>query len=94
MRLKVRLLGVLQNIKGSKEIFIDIPEKSTVGSAIQKIIYDNENLKKILWNNQVKNPSLNALIILDGIEINNLKGLDTQISPNQELVMLSVVHGG
>ena len=94
MRLKVRMFGVLQEIKGSKEAFMDIPKKSTVGSVIKKIVNNNENLKKILWDNQVNSPSPNALIILDGVEINNLRGMDTQIKPNQELVFLSVVHGG
>jgi hypothetical protein len=88
------MLGVLQEIKGDKETFIEVPEKSTVGSAILKIMNDNMNLKEILWDNQVNSPSPNALIILDGVEINNLRGIETKIEPNQELVILSVVHGG
>jgi molybdopterin converting factor small subunit len=88
------MLGVLQEINRDKVTFVDVPEKSTVGSAILKIINDNMNLKKILWDNQVNSPSPNALIILDGIEINNLRGLETKIVANQELVMLPVVHGG
>ncbi|MHA2092810.1 MAG: hypothetical protein ACW98K_18345, partial [Candidatus Kariarchaeaceae archaeon] len=88
------MLGVLQEIKGDKETFIEVPEKSTVMSAILKIMNDNMNLKEILWDNQVNSPSPNALIILDGVEINNLRGIETKIEPNQELVILSVVHGG
>lgn len=88
------MLGVLQEIKGDKVTFIDVPEKFSVRSTIQKIIDDNMNLKKILWDTQVDSPSPNALILLDGVEINNLRGLETTIEPNQELVILPVVHGG
>jgi hypothetical protein len=94
MRLQIRLLGVLQELKGLKETFVDIPEKSTVGFAVREIIKDNTRLMELLWDNQVNSPSPNALLILDGIEVNNLNGIETVIEPDQELVILSVVHGG
>lgn len=94
MRLKIRMLGFLQKIKGIEETFIDIPENSTVESAIQKILNDDVSLKEKIWDDHVNSPSPNTLIMLDGVEINNLLGIETQIKPNQELVILSVVHGG
>jgi molybdopterin converting factor small subunit len=94
MQIKVRLIGVFQEAKGKKQVIIDVPEESTVGSAIQALIVDDEEFKAVIWDMEVDHPSPNALILLDGIEINNLAGTETTLKPNQELVLLSVVHGG
>ena len=36
----------------------------------------------------------NALIIMDGVEINNLKGINTSVKNGSQLIFLSVTHGG
>ena len=94
MRIKMRLLGVLREAGGIKEITLDISENSTVGSAIKQLMRDDEALKAALWDDAVDSPMPNALIMLDGVEVNNLQGTETPIKPDQEIVLLSVVHGG
>ena len=94
MRIRVRLMGVLSKAQRNKEVFLDLPNDSTVGAAIKTIIVTNEALKEVLWDTEVDSPSPNALIILNGVEIKNLQGTETPLLPGQELVLLSVVHGG
>jgi molybdopterin converting factor small subunit len=94
MRIRVRMMGVLSKAQGNKEIFLELPDDSTVGTAIKTIISRNEVLKEVLWDTEVDSPSPNALIMLNGVEIKNLQGTDTPLMPDQELVLLSVVHGG
>jgi molybdopterin converting factor small subunit len=94
MRIKIRMMGVLRKAQGNKEISIELPEDSTVGTAIKMIIAKNEALKKVLWDQEVDSPSPNALIMLNGVEIKNLQGMETPLMSGQELVLLSVVHGG
>ncbi len=94
MQIKIRLMGVFREAGGQREVTLDVPSDSTVGSAIQTLIDDNETLKSVIWDSEVDSPSPNALIMLDGVEINNLQGKETPIEQDQELVLLSVVHGG
>ena len=94
MRIRVRMMGVLSKAQGNKEAFLDLPEDSTVGAAIKTIIAKNEALKEVLWDTEVDSPSPNALIMLNGVEIKNLQGTETPLMHDQELVLLSVVHGG
>jgi molybdopterin converting factor small subunit len=94
MRVKVRMMGVFREAGGEKETTLDVPEDSTIGVAIMQLIGDDEELRSTLWDSGVNSPSPNALIMLDGVEINNLKGTETLIKPEQEIVLLSVVHGG
>lgn len=93
MSLKVRMLGVLREV-GSKEQTINIVEGATVDSVIRDLMAEDERLETALWDNEVDSPFPNALIMLDGVEVNNLEGLKTAVNRGQELVLLSVVHGG
>lgn len=93
MSLKIRMLGVLREA-GSKEQTIDIEEGATVDSVIRDLMARDERLETVLWDKGVDSPLPNALIMLDGVEVNNLEGLETPVKKGQELVLLSVVHGG
>ena len=88
------MLGVLREVGGSKEQVIDIVEGATVDSVIRDLMAQDERLEGVLWDKEVDSPLPNALIMLDGVEVNNLEGLETPVKRGQELVLLSVVHGG
>jgi len=94
MRLRVKLLGVLSKTFGNNEHTIELPEGSTVGTAIQALIERDETLRMAIWDNPRDDPSQNALIMLDGVEVNNLQGVETPLKPDQQLVLLPFVHGG
>jgi len=36
----------------------------------------------------------NGLILRNGVEVGNLRGLDTALDDGDELVLISVTHGG
>ena len=94
MHIKIRLMGVLSSAQGNREFILDLPEGSTVETAIKAIMANNTALEEVLWDVEVDSPSPNALIMLNGVEIKNLQGTETPLMPDQELVLLSVVHGG
>ncbi len=94
MSIKVRMLGVLREAGGSKEQTIDVVKGATVDSVIRDLMAEDKRLKAVLWDKEVDSPLPNALIMLDGVEVNNLEGLETPVKRGQELVLLSVVHGG
>ena len=93
MSLKVRMLGVLREA-GPNEQTINLLEGATVESVIRDLMAEDERLENALWDKEVDSPFPNALIMLDGVEVNNLEGLETPVNRGQELVLLSVVHGG
>jgi molybdopterin converting factor small subunit len=94
MLVKVRMLGVFRETGKSKKSSVDVADGSSIGDVINTIIGDDDALRTILWDKHVDSPFPNALVMLDGVEVNNLNGMDTQVSDGQELVLLSVVHGG
>lgn len=94
MRVKVRMLGVFRESGKSKESSVELADGASIRDVITVVIGEDDGLRTILWDKQVDSPFPNALVMLDGVEVNNLKGMDTPVSDGQEIVLLSVVHGG
>ena len=42
----------------------------------------------------ISSEGINTLILLNGVEINNIDGLSTPVMDGDTLVLLSVTHGG
>ena len=90
---QVRLMGTLKEAAGRKSQSVE--DCTTVGSVISTLIeYFGEEFRKVILDPMMNSPLPNALILVNGVEINNLKGLDTTVSENDDVVLLSVTHGG
>jgi len=90
---QVRLLGTFREAAGQSNIELGYCEN--VGSVINSLTeYFGNGFKKVIYDPVLNSPIPNALIILNGIEVNNLQGLETQVKEEDTLVIISVTHGG
>lgn len=94
MRVHVRIMGVLKNAAGGNEFFLDLEPNSDVKTVLYEISKNNQGFLDVLWDPVTDSPVPNALILVNGVEINNLEGIDTRMDKDSELVLLSVTHGG
>jgi molybdopterin converting factor small subunit len=88
MRVRIRFLGSLRPVNASGEIEVALPANSKMIDLIDSISNDYPEAAVTLGN-----PARN-LIMLDGIEIGNMEGLETSISNGSEVVVVPVTHGG
>ena len=88
MRVRIRFLGSLRPANAPGEIEIALPVNSKIIDLIDSISNDYPEAAVMLVN-----PARN-LIMLDGIEIGNLEGLETSIGNGSEVVVVPVTHGG
>lgn len=90
----VRLLGVLRGASGKGQVSVKL-EKPTVRQLMQKLA---ETLpgeaKKLLADSSVGYVHPNLLVLVNGKEISALKGLETQIKKDDEVIVIPVSHGG
>ena len=97
MQIRIKLYGVFRTAANANELNLEILDReATVRSAIQRLVSREGfgNLKSLLMGSGGSDPRPNALILVSGREINSLTGLDTELSENDELALLPVVHGG
>jgi MoaD family protein len=93
-KINIKLLGVLHGVSGTSKISLKL-EKPTVRKMMQTLAdLLPKEAKKLLANPETNDPQPNMLILINGKEISALKGLETEIKENDEVVLIPVSHGG
>ena len=92
--MRIRVLGVLRSASEDDVDSLCFTGKPTVNDVVLRLMEARPGLRSVLWDEAVGSPVPNALMLLDGVEVNNLEGLGTVVGDGSELVLLSVVHGG
>ena len=94
IRVEVRLLGVFRGLAGIDRLSLEV-ERSNVKNVIMVLagLFPTE-VKRLLIDPDLDDPRPNALILLNGREINVLNGLGTEVADGDEITLIPVVHGG
>ncbi len=62
---------------------------------VQRLVeFFSPEFKQVLIDPELDDPRPNSLILVNGKEISVLKGLETEVSNGDEIVLLPVSHGG
>jgi len=94
VNVKVRLLGVFRGSLGKSQLSLRL-EQATVRNVIQTLAASlPTEAKRLLIDTELNDPRPNALILLNGKEINVLKGLETEIREGDEVTLIPISHGG
>ena len=93
-KVNIRLLGVLRGVSGKDRISVKL-EKPTVHKMMQKLAVSlPREARKLFADSSFNGLHPNLLILVNGKEISALKGLETQIKEDDEVVVIPVSHGG
>jgi len=94
VNVKVRLLGVFRGFSGKSQLSLKV-EQATVRNVIQTLAESlSTEARSLLIDAELNDPRPNALILLNGKEINVLKGLETEIKEGDEVTLIPISHGG
>ncbi len=88
MRVRVRLLGSLRPADMRCGIEVELPARSTLAALIERIVGMYPGVAGSLRS------TAGNLMIVDGVEVGNLNGMDTPLSDSSEVVLVPVAHGG
>jgi molybdopterin synthase sulfur carrier subunit len=94
MTVTLRFLGALRHSSGTDTLTLDCQEAASVLDLIDAVTLHSPTLRRNLLDEQLENPTSNALILLNGKEISALNGLQTKVKDWDEVVFVPVVHGG
>lgn len=92
---RVKMLGTLKDASGRGEEVLAFQGEVDAAQVAQRLIDEHgDRLGALLLDPVLQSPLPNALILLNGVEINNLDGLRTPIGDVAALTILPVTHGG
>ncbi len=86
MMIEVTVLGFFQDYVGKKNIVLKIDRPTTIRELLQHI---STELKEYIETHPE-----NSIILVNGVSIYNLKGLDTRIRKGDKVSIMPVVGGG
>jgi MoaD family protein len=94
MVITVKLIGALRHAASTGELTLNCKSKTSIKELVYEINKKVPALTRSLIDQQLENPTPNVLILVNGREISVLKGLETTLQNNDEIVLVPVVHGG
>jgi len=90
----VRLVGVFKKAYGKDRVTVEMRGKEALRDAIKRLVQSSPDLGRLLIDPELGTPLPNAVILVNGKEINLLNGLNTTLMGGDEVVLIPVIHGG
>jgi molybdopterin converting factor small subunit len=96
LQVSVRLYGVLKTAAKTEGLELDFDRPVSIRELVTKLVdvIARPEFETYLIDADMKDPRPNALILVSGIEVGALDGIDTTLRDGDEVVFLPVAHGG
>ncbi len=91
---RIRLLGIFRESSDKSLISVKLRNPTVRGAVLTLAQSVSGEVRNLLVDPETSGPRLNALILVNGKEINVLKGLDTALKNHDEVTFIPVSHGG
>ena len=92
MRVRMRFIGALAWRAGRDELVLELPEGSTVLSALRKACEELPELSSVLFNADTGDPRTNFLILLNRKDVDVLGGLSAELADGDELSIVPLMR--
>jgi molybdopterin converting factor small subunit len=93
-RVTIRMVGVAKEAAGTPEQTLTIPSTSNISTVLQTLIEEHGAPLRDAILDPVTQTPVSTIILLNGVEMGNLHGLETPVADGDTIVLLSVTHGG
>jgi len=94
MTIIVKFIGSLRNFFGESNAIFNCENEISIKELINRIINKKPNIKEILISSRNDEFQLNSLVLVNGVEISVLRGLETKLSNGDKITLIPVIHGG
>jgi len=95
VKVRIKMMGTFREASGRYEDELDLKKRTDVLSVVNMLVEKyGKKMGKALIDPSIASPQPNALILMNGVEISNLNGLDTLLWDGDTLILIPVSHGG
>jgi len=93
LRVKIKYFAIFREITNKREEELDVKEGATIKELLETLSERyGKRFKDLVFNGDVVSDRL--LMLVDGVNIHSLNGLETKLSENATFVILPPVGGG
>ncbi len=92
MRVTIRFRGPISSQMGSQQYQVDIDEGTDLRTGLQILIDRDDGIRSVWTDPEIMDQE--ALILCNDVDIGLTGGLRTRMKEGDEVVVLSLVHGG
>lgn len=94
MEVWVRLLGTFREFSGGA-LPLRFDEEPRVGGVVQRLVSElGQDFRESFLDPVLNSPLPRALILINGLEVGVLQGMETLLRDGDEVVILPISHGG
>jgi len=93
MPLTLKFIGALRQVSGKTQLTVSFQKGMSLKELVTKISQEMPSLQKTL-SDQLEDSKSNALVLVNGMEISVLNGLETELNDGDDIVFIPIVHGG
>jgi molybdopterin converting factor small subunit len=90
----VKFVGVLHQVFKKKQVKLKFTQSLTVKEIVEKLADNSLEARRSVLETESNQIHPALLILVNGKEISALKKADTRVRDGDELVLISVSHGG
>jgi len=94
MVVTVKLIGALRHLSGKKQLRVTYQNGLSLKQLIEQMNREISGLERTFSDQDLNDSRSNSLILVNGVEVSILKGLETRLNDGDEVVFVPVVHGG
>ncbi len=95
MKVKVRYLGFIGRLISQSEDEFELEEGASLSTVLDKIagLYGNP-FKKEFYEPGLKDVKMGFAVTVNGILMDQLRGVDTQLNDGDSIILMSLMSGG
>jgi molybdopterin synthase sulfur carrier subunit len=91
--MRVRLYATLRDLLKSSTVEVDLAEDTTIRALLRRLVAEHPELGSKLWDDEERLTGL-VKVLLNGRAIQHLAGLDSPVSPGDNIALFPPVGGG
>jgi len=92
VRIEIELKGPLAFLAGGERFSIEVDEGADVLTALKNLCEKCPDLSSAIFDADTGDPRTNILILLDGRDVDVLRGLATPLSEGQVLTLVPLIR--
>jgi len=94
LKVTVHFVGVLHQVFKKNQVSLEFGHPPTVKEIVEELAGASAEARRVMLEAELNQIHPALLVLVNGKEVNALKGSQTRVQKGDDIVLISVSHGG